>query len=156
MPRIPHECTLARSVQCTVCTVYTVTSSLRALKLQLYEWEYLPHRCPGKDLKGTVVNRTCLFINGRSLEITPPVSLKPLSGYRQKGNSDQRKNLKVIDYKTTWIQTCKGLKGFCWQIRIYSLILDQRFEGYRCASDMFSNDRTLKISFISSNFGPRL
>ena len=45
----------------TVSTVYTVTSSLPALNLQLYEQGYPPHHCPDKGLKGTVVNRTCLY-----------------------------------------------------------------------------------------------
>ena len=36
---------------------------------------YLPHRCPDKGLKITGVNRTCLSIDERSLEITLSVPL---------------------------------------------------------------------------------
>ena len=36
---------------------------------------YLPHLCQDKGLKGIVVNRICLFINGKSLEISITVPL---------------------------------------------------------------------------------
>ena len=35
-----------------------------ALNLQLYKSSHLPHHCPNKGIKDTVVNRTCLSING--------------------------------------------------------------------------------------------
>ena len=39
---------------------------------------YLTHRCPDKGLKGTVVNRTCMAINGRSLEFTRTVPYRSI------------------------------------------------------------------------------
>ena len=43
--------------------------------VQVYISSEVPHPCPGKSLKGTVVYRTCLFINERSLEISLSVPL---------------------------------------------------------------------------------
>ena len=57
--------------------MYTVTSSLPALNLQIYKWDYIPHCWPDKGFKGTVVNRTCLSITGRFFKITLTVSLTP-------------------------------------------------------------------------------
>ena len=57
--------------------LYSVTSSLPALNLQIYKWDYIPHCWPDKGFKGTVVNRTCLSITGRFFKITLTVSLTP-------------------------------------------------------------------------------
>ena len=60
----------------TECTVYTVTSSLTALHLQPCKWGCTYYRCPDISLlKRTVVNRKCLPLIGRSLEISLTVPL---------------------------------------------------------------------------------
>ena len=38
---------------------FHVTLSVPELNLHLYKWEYLPHCCLHKGLKGTIVNWTC-------------------------------------------------------------------------------------------------
>ena len=58
-----RECTLARSGEYSIdCTLESLSAELN---LKRNKWGYQPQRCPDKGLKGTVVNRTCLFINGR-------------------------------------------------------------------------------------------
>ena len=67
--------TASRRVQCTPYTEVSWHSMFSCTNVVI-----IPHCCPDKGFKGTVVNRTCLFMNGRSLTIqfTFPLSEKPL------------------------------------------------------------------------------
>ena len=69
----PRECTLVRRVQQGVYGARNL-KEYRWTKLSslLYRWGY---RCPNKGLKGTVVNRACLCINGMLCKIMLTVPL---------------------------------------------------------------------------------